>query len=238
MTATDRPTVLVVGPPHTAAALERSMRIAGFDRPSRSDFKADVALVLHDPAAPLAARVRGVLEGRARRAVVIAPMASADSFIDAVSAGADGWVLPTIDSVALHRTVVGVHAGESGFSRLDTVALVAAVRRRPTGIPVTPPRPETAPAGAALADLGRAEMRVVTLVADGLNNREIAEHLFLSRHTIESHLKRVYAKLHIRSRVELTRLLLNAGERQRALNSVDTMAFDSAGPAHLPAAGA
>ena len=238
MTATDRPTVLVVGPPPTAAALERSMRIAGFDRPSRSDFKADVALVLHDPAAPLAARVRGVLEGRARRAVVIAPMGSADSFIDAVSAGADGWVLPTIDSVALHRTVVGVHAGESGFSRIDTVALVAAVRRRGTDTPVTPPRTATALPGAALADLGRAEMRVVTLVADGLNNREIAEHLFLSRHTIESHLKRVYAKLHIRSRVELTRLLLNAGERQRALNSVDTMAFDSAGPAHLPAAGA
>jgi len=86
--------------------------------------------------------------------------------------------------------------------------------------------------------LGRAEMRVVTLVADGLNNREIAEHLFLSRHTIESHLKRVYAKLHIRSRVDLTRLLLNAGERPRALNGVDAMAFDSAGPAHLPAAGA
>ncbi len=49
-----------------------------------------------------------------------------------------------------------------------------------------------------IAELGRAELRVVELVADGLNNREIAEQLFLSRHTIESHLKRVYAKLHIR----------------------------------------
>ena len=224
-----------------------------------------------------------------------------------VAAGADGWVPPTISPTALARTICGIHDGESGFSRIDTVVLVAALRAgraeaavpagltqrerqihqalqtgrptreiagdlglseatirwhsariakklqatggsdtetaapaatadtsRPTtaGVPSMDERrvdagrvrdasavpgwsPKSSPA-VRLADLGRAEMRVVELVADGLNNREIAEQLFLSRHTIESHLKRVYAKLHIRSRVELTRLLLSAKDPKLA----------------------
>ena len=57
---------------------------------------------------------------------------------------------------------------------------------------------------------------VQALVRAKVTAREIAEQLFLSRHTIESHLKRVYAKLHIRSRVELTRLLLSAKDPKLA----------------------
>jgi DNA-binding CsgD family transcriptional regulator len=43
-------------------------------------------------------------------------------------------------------------------------------------------------------------------VARGLTNREVAEHLYVSPHTVSSHLRRVFAKLDINSRVELTRL--------------------------------
>jgi DNA-binding CsgD family transcriptional regulator len=48
-----------------------------------------------------------------------------------------------------------------------------------------------------------AELRVVELVASGLTNPQVAEHLFISRHTVVSHLKHVYAKLGLSSRVEL-----------------------------------
>jgi DNA-binding CsgD family transcriptional regulator len=49
------------------------------------------------------------------------------------------------------------------------------------------------------------ELRVVRLVADGLTNREAAERLYLSPHTVDSHLRHVFTKLGIKSRVELTR---------------------------------
>jgi DNA-binding CsgD family transcriptional regulator len=47
------------------------------------------------------------------------------------------------------------------------------------------------------------ELRVVALVASGLSNPDVAERLFISRYTVESHLKSVYRKLGISSRVEL-----------------------------------
>jgi DNA-binding CsgD family transcriptional regulator len=53
-----------------------------------------------------------------------------------------------------------------------------------------------------------AELRIAELVAGGLTNRNIAEYLNLSTHTIDAHLKHVYVKLDIHSRVELTVLAL------------------------------
>jgi len=49
------------------------------------------------------------------------------------------------------------------------------------------------------------EREIAELVAAGRTNREIAEQLVLSTRTIEAHLRNVYAKLGVRSRVELAR---------------------------------
>jgi DNA-binding CsgD family transcriptional regulator len=46
------------------------------------------------------------------------------------------------------------------------------------------------------------------LVAEGLSNPQIADRLFISRHTVEAHLKHVFLKLHIGSRVELAGIAL------------------------------
>ena len=55
--------------------------------------------------------------------------------------------------------------------------------------------------------LTAAERRVAALAAQGQTNREVAAALFLSERTVESHLSHVYAKLGVRSRTELARLL-------------------------------
>jgi CRP-like cAMP-binding protein len=59
-----------------------------------------------------------------------------------------------------------------------------------------------------LEPLSPAERRVAELLADGLSNQRIADELFVSRHTVDSHVKRAYAKLGLRSRVELAALVI------------------------------
>jgi DNA-binding CsgD family transcriptional regulator len=62
------------------------------------------------------------------------------------------------------------------------------------------------------AGLTDSELAVVRLVAAGQTNTEIAAQLFLSPNAISSHLRRVFAKLGIRSRVELVRLFVSHQE--------------------------
>jgi DNA-binding CsgD family transcriptional regulator len=50
------------------------------------------------------------------------------------------------------------------------------------------------------------ELAVARLVAQGFTNREVAEHLFVSPHTVSGYLRHVFAKLGVNSRVELTKL--------------------------------
>jgi len=56
------------------------------------------------------------------------------------------------------------------------------------------------------AALTMSELTVARLVAEGLTNREVAERLFVSPHTVNSHLRHVFSKLGITSRVELARV--------------------------------
>ncbi|TCO20281.1 AAA ATPase-like protein [Kribbella steppae] len=58
------------------------------------------------------------------------------------------------------------------------------------------------------SSLTAAELRVARLAATGLTNRAIADELDLSPHTVESHLRHAFHKLDVRSRVELTRVVL------------------------------
>ena len=59
----------------------------------------------------------------------------------------------------------------------------------------------------AIARLSPREGQVAVVVARGLTNMQVARLLSMSPRTVESHLSRIYAKLHVRSRYELARLL-------------------------------
>jgi DNA-binding NarL/FixJ family response regulator len=75
-------------------------------------------------------------------------------------------------------------------------------------------QPSGQPAGSALARLTPAEWRVAALVADGKSNATVAEELFLSRHTVDSHLRKTFAKLGINSRTRLAKLIGREGSNR------------------------
>jgi DNA-binding CsgD family transcriptional regulator len=63
--------------------------------------------------------------------------------------------------------------------------------------------------------LTEAEHSVSELVAEGLTNRRVAARLFLSPHTVDSHLRHIFRKLDINSRVDLVRMVMARSTAQR-----------------------
>jgi DNA-binding CsgD family transcriptional regulator len=122
----------------------------------------------------------------------------------------------------LYGLIAPTDQGRAGFSRHVDVEFVDGGRGRLHGYSTRLPREASAlvtvleldrePAGRAagpLLPLTPREREVAVLVADGLADREIAERLHLSRHTVSQYVKRIYRKLGVDSRVALTRLLLD-----------------------------
>ncbi|HUB69598.1 MAG TPA: helix-turn-helix transcriptional regulator [Acidimicrobiales bacterium] len=81
-------------------------------------------------------------------------------------------------------------------------------------VPARAPSPGSA-AGQRLSfgwdSLTGTEYRVAALVALGLTNRQVAREAFMSRHTVDSHLRHIFRKLGIGSRVQLARLVVERG---------------------------
>lgn len=116
-----------------------------------------------------------------------------DALLDAIMAGAAGYVLKQIKGSDL---VAAVHTVASGKSMLDpatTARLMRSLRTEPgesEGVP------------AALAGLSPRERDILALIGEGLTNRQIGKRLYLSEKTVKNHISRLLAKLGVHRRVQ------------------------------------
>jgi len=139
-------------------------------------------------------------EGSSR--VLILTTFDLDEYVyEALRAGASGFLLkrtPADDLVAAVRVVA---AGEALLAPSVTRRLLDTFARSQPA-PAPPP---------ALGELTGREREVLVLVARGMSNAEIAEHLFLSEGTVKTHVKRIFYKLGLRDRVQAVILAYDAG---------------------------
>lgn len=134
------------------------------------------------------------------RAVMLLDSSKPESILQAFRAGARG-VLSRQDSIeALSKCLRRVHQGQIWANSQQMGVVVEAL--------ATSYDPRTANAQ-GIDQLSRREMEVVSGVAQGLTNREIAKRLGLSEHTVKNHLFRVYDKLGVSTRVELLFMTLS-----------------------------
>jgi len=125
---------------------------------------------------------------------------------DALRAGASGFLLKTMRGRDLADAVRVVAAGEAMLAPTVTRRLIAAVVGRSGAGPAAP-----AAAAGRLAGLSRRETDTLRALARGRSNAEIAADLYVTEHTVKTHVSNLLAKLGLRDRVQAVVLAYESG---------------------------
>jgi DNA-binding NarL/FixJ family response regulator len=144
---------------------------------------------------------RVITRNGATRVLVLTTFDLDEYVFAAVHAGASGFLLKDVRPTQLLEAIRGAHLGETLLSPAVTKRLVETFARMPA--PGESPR--------RLAALTDREVEVLTLVARGLSNTEIAAHMFLSLSTVKTHVTRILAKLGLRDRIQAVVLAYETG---------------------------
>jgi len=121
----------------------------------------------------------------------------------ALKAGADGYLLKTINAEDLSDSILKVLDGESVISPEMTTKLVAAFRTQP---PAAEKAAGSAPTPASPAEglgiLSARELETLALIARGASNKVIARELDIAETTVKIHVQHILRKLNLSSRVQ------------------------------------
>ena len=136
--------------------------------------------------------------------VVLTTYVDDTSVLEALRAGARSYLTKDADRTDIARALRAAVGGLTVFDPRVHATLLAATSPGPASPGGTPGTPGPAPA-ARRPDppdgLTQREVEILSLIAQGLTNGEIAERLFLSNHTIKTHINRIFAKTGSRDRV-------------------------------------
>jgi DNA-binding NarL/FixJ family response regulator len=121
---------------------------------------------------------------------------------EAIRSGASGFLLKDVQPAQLVEAVRVVAAGEALLAPTVTRRLLDHFSGQLPGAAKRPPE---------LERLTERELEVLTLMAEGLSNAELAETLFLSETTVKTHVSSVLRKLELRDRVQAVVLAYKAG---------------------------
>ena len=169
----------------------------------RADPRVDVALVdIRMPVVDGLTATRALVAVPHAPAVIIVTTFDDDAYVlDAIAAGARGFLLKRCSARELVAAVRSVAAGDSILSHEVTEAVLARVRAAGAA----------SPADLDGYHLTAREADVLALIGHGLNNTEIADRLHLSMSTVKSHVTNVLAKTGSRDRVQAAILAIRAG---------------------------
>lgn len=137
----------------------------------------------------------------ASRILVLSASDERDDVLDAVKAGATGYLVKSASRAELAEAVAATAAGRAVFTP-SLAGLVLGEYRR------IAQNPDCEPAGPSLTER---ETEVLRHVAKGLSAKQIAERLSLSHRTVENHIQATFRKLQVANRVELTRYAIEHG---------------------------
>jgi DNA-binding NarL/FixJ family response regulator len=214
---TEKITVMVVDDhPMWREGVARDLTEAGFDVVATAANGTDaltratavrprvVVLDLQIPA-PNGAEVtaRLVKDDPTVRVLILSASGEQADVLEAVKAGATGYLVKSASRAELLSAVTRVADGDTVFTP-GLAGLVLGEYRRLSDAP-------DAAAGSDAPRLTERETEVLRLVAKGLSYKQIAERLFLSHRTVQNHVQNTLRKLQLHNRVQLVRYAIEQG---------------------------
>jgi len=146
----------------------------------------------------------GPASGSGSRVLILTTFDLDEYIVQALRAGASGFLLKDVPPEELAAAIRVVAAGDALLAPSITRRLLDRFAST-----FTVPGQSQRPAG--LADLTERELEVFTLVGRGLSNQEIADELVLGETTVKTHVSRVFSKLELRDRVQAVVLAYETG---------------------------
>jgi DNA-binding NarL/FixJ family response regulator len=138
------------------------------------------------------------------RVLVLTTYADDDTILPALRAGARGYLTKDASAEQIEAALRTVHAGLTHLDPLVQERLIAAVTAAPSQPPALGGRQQA-------SGLTAREAEVLTLLAAGLSNAEIAQHLVVSHATVKTHINRIFAKTGARDRAQAVRYAYHFG---------------------------
>jgi DNA-binding NarL/FixJ family response regulator/predicted Ser/Thr protein kinase len=133
------------------------------------------------------------------RVIILTSFGEDDQVIPAIRAGAQGYLLKDIPPHDLVQAVREAHQGKAQLHPDVAKKLMSAV----AAPPAAPPAPES--------DLTERELEVLRLIAQGLNNQQIAQKLTISEKTVKTHVSNILGKLQVEDRTQAAIYALKKG---------------------------
>jgi two-component system, NarL family, response regulator LiaR len=158
-----------------------------------------VVMDLHMPGISGVEATRRLSERGSSARILVLTVSTADAdIVEAMVAGACGYLLKDTAPVQIAAGVRAAAAGESMLSAPVAAQLIDRAR----GAPRAPPD---------AVDLSEREIEVLRLIAQGRDNAQIAERLLISPTTAKNHVSNILAKLGVKSRVQAAIYAVRAG---------------------------
>lgn len=137
------------------------------------------------------------------RIIILTSFGDEDKVLPAIRAGAHGYLLKDIPPNELVRAIREAYLGKAQLHPDIARKLMSAVAAQES----TESRAATRSDGG----LTEREQEVLSLLADGLSNREIAQKIFISEKTVKTHVSNILGKLHLEDRTQAAIYALKHG---------------------------
>ena len=131
--------------------------------------------------------------GQPIRVIILTTYHLDEAVTAALRAGAVGFLLKAAAATEIIAAIRAVVAGEAWLDPRVTLPIIAGIARQPEQHTPTP---------AEMAQLTSREREILAILAQGLSNAEVAEHLVIAETTVKTHLARVMKKLGLREKAQ------------------------------------